>query len=414
MTKNAVDVAIVGGGLAGGLIALALHRASPGTQIALIEKGDTLGGNHRWSWFSSDLDAAGTALLDEFDITRWDTGYDVHFPNHSRHLPTGYRSLSSRDFAARLSDILPASAIRLNCTATALHEKGVTLDNGDAIEARIVIDCRPFAPSPHLEGGWQVFLGSQIRHDNEHGLKRPIVMDAKVDQLAPRGNGGAYRFVYSLPLNERDIFVEDTYYADDPALDRDVLNARVAAYCAQKKWAGTSVSEEVGVLPVITGGNFSAYLGSIRIPGVAIAGARGGFTHPLTSYTVPIAINNALFIADVIRKDTRMSGAQFAEIIERRARAHWRQSAFYRMLGRMLFGAAEPHRRVTIFELFYRRPLATIERFYRVQTSLFDRLRILSGKPPVSIPNAIRAISSKGKPLAHNADIATFETGEPL
>lgn len=414
MTKNAVDVAIVGGGLAGGLIALAIHRASPGTQIALIEKGDTLGGNHRWSWFASDLDAAGTALLDEFELTGWNSGYDVHFPNHSRHLPTGYRSLSSREFAARLSERLPASAIHLNRTATALHEAHVELDNGDTIKARIVIDCRPFVPSQHLEGGWQVFFGSRVRLDTEHGLECPIVMDAKVDQIAPRGNEGAYRFVYSLPLTERDIFVEDTYYADDPALDRDVLSLRIAAYCAQKKWAGTSISEEVGVLPVITGGDFSAYLGSIRSPGVAIAGARGGFAHPLTSYTVPIAANNALFIAQVISEDTQMSGATFARLLERRAHAHWRQSAFYRMLGRMLFGAANPHQRVDIFELFYRRPLATIERFYRVQTSLFDRLRILSGKPPVSIPSAIRAIFSRGKPLAHNADKAAFDTGEPL
>ena len=63
---EAHDVAIVGGGLAGGLIALALHQQRPEFRICLIEGGKTLGGNHRWSWFETDLDASGKALMEPF------------------------------------------------------------------------------------------------------------------------------------------------------------------------------------------------------------------------------------------------------------------------------------------------------------------------------------------------------------
>ena len=56
------DFAILGGGLSGGLTALALHRARPDLSLCLLEQGETLGGNHRWSWFSSDLSDAGTGL----------------------------------------------------------------------------------------------------------------------------------------------------------------------------------------------------------------------------------------------------------------------------------------------------------------------------------------------------------------
>ena len=43
-----IDLAIVGGGLAGGLAALAVHRAHPHMRITLFEAKDSLGGNHRW------------------------------------------------------------------------------------------------------------------------------------------------------------------------------------------------------------------------------------------------------------------------------------------------------------------------------------------------------------------------------
>ncbi|TNE47020.1 MAG: FAD-dependent oxidoreductase, partial [Sphingomonadales bacterium] len=86
MNGRTIDVVIVGGGLTGGLIALALHRAHPERQVLLLESGANLGGNHRWSWFESDLNIAGTALLEPFRKVEWNSGYDVIFPHHCRRL----------------------------------------------------------------------------------------------------------------------------------------------------------------------------------------------------------------------------------------------------------------------------------------------------------------------------------------
>ena len=395
MTEKSVDVAIVGGGLAGGLIALALHNARPELQLALIEQGKALGGNHRWSWFSSDLNPAGTALMDGFTQAQWDAGYDVRFSEHSRTLSSGYRSLASSDFHDALMDALPADAVHLNTTAASLDAAGITLDDGTRIAAHNVIDCRPFEPSKHLEGGWQVFLGRHMRLDTPHGLERPTIMDADVEQLAPHGNGGAFRFIYTLPLAADEVFVEDTYYADEPKLDRDVLASRIGAYCGAKGWQGATMAEETGILPVITGGDFAAYQASVAIPGVAIAGARGGFSHPLTSYTVPIAVENALAIANAVSAGS----ADLTHFAEVRANAHWRATGFYRMLGRMLFGAAKPHERDRIFAQFYRRPQPLVERFYRGHSTWVDRISILTGRPPVTIASAIKALTTRGKPL---------------
>ena len=84
------DLAIVGGGLAGGLLALALRARHPDMELRLIEAGERLGGNHVWSFFGSDIAEADRWLLTPLVSHAW-SGYDVAFPRHRRtllaHLP---------------------------------------------------------------------------------------------------------------------------------------------------------------------------------------------------------------------------------------------------------------------------------------------------------------------------------------
>lgn len=394
-----IDVLIVGGGLAGGLIALALHRHAPGCRFRVIEAGRTLGGHHRWSWFETDIPAHERALMAGFALNGWDEGYDITFPALARTLPTAYRSLASAEFHARLIEELPPESVMLEARAAALDAGGVTLADGTRIAARRVIDCRPFRSSSHLGGGWQVFLGQHFKCEKPHGLTRPVIMDASVDQVAPHGNGEAYRFVYVLPLSADEVFIEDTYYADQPRMDADVLKGRVAEYAHRNGWKGEVIDQEAGILPVISGGNFDAALAELAIPGVALAGARGGFSHPLTSYTMPFAVDNALAIARLLARRPDVSGEDLAAFCRRRAKRHWRATSYYRMLSRMLFEAADPGKRVVVFEHFYALKAHLVERFYAGRSSWPDRLRILTGKPPVAIPRAIRALFSSGKPF---------------
>jgi lycopene beta-cyclase len=393
------DLVIVGGGLAGGLIALALHRHAPDCRFLLIEAGRTLGGHHRWSWFETDLAPAARPLMEGFALNGWDEGYDITFPRLGRTLPTAYRSLASAEFHAKLVAELPPERVMLGTKVETLDAGGVTLADGTRIAARRVIDCRAFRPSKHLAGGWQVFLGQHFKCDRPHGLTRPVIMDASVDQVAPYGNEAAYRFVYVLPLSPDEVFIEDTYYADKPKMDAEALKGRVAAYAHRMGWAGEVIDQEAGILPVVSGGNFRSALAEIAIPGVAIAGARGGFSHPLTSYTLPFAADNALAIARLLARRPELSGEELASFCTARAKRHWRATAYYRMLSRMLFEAAEPDKRVVVFEHFYALRGALVERFYAGRSTWPDRLRILTGKPPVAIPRAIRALFSSGKPL---------------
>jgi lycopene beta-cyclase len=389
MNGRRLDIAIAGGGLSGGLVALALARTRPDLSVALVEQGETLGGNHRWSWFSSDLAGEGAALLARFRQTAWDAGYDVRFPRHGRTLQTGYRSLASADFDEGLRRELAPGTIRTGREIAALDAGGITLAGGERIEARCVIDCRGIDAAPQLSGGWQVFMGRHFRTTSPHGLSRPLIMDATVEQP------GAYRFVYVLPLGAHELFVEDTYYADSPALDRRALSARIDAYCREQGWDGEIIGHETGVLPVVSGGDFDAFQAAHALPGVAVAGARGGFVHPLTSYTLPFAVETALAIA----ADADLPGEQMAAMLSSRARDHWRSMKFYRRLGAMLFGAATPASRYRIFERFYSLPEPLIERFYAGRSTAVDRARILCGRPPVPLSGALRALTAPGRSL---------------
>lgn len=392
MNGRTIDVAIAGGGLAGGLAALALRRARPDLRVALVESGATLGGNHRWSWFASDLDPDGAALLEPFRTARW-SGYAVRFPHHQRTLATGYASMQSADFDAALRRELPAETIFCNRQVAGLDARGIDLADGTRIEARSVIDARGIADASALEGGWQVFMGRRLRTDGPHGLERPMIMDAAVKQH------GAYRFVYTLPLGADELFVEDTYYADAPTLDRAALSGRIDRYCARAGWEGQPLDFETGVLPVVTGGDFAAFSAAHATDGVALAGTRGGFFHPLTSYSLPFAVETALVIA----READLPGVQLAVLLAARSRTHWRATKFYRTLGRMLFGAGEPDERYRVFERFYRLPEPLVERFYAGRSTASDRARVLLGRPPVPVLGAVRALATRGASLEHAA-----------
>jgi len=389
MSGQTCDMVIAGGGLAGGLIALAVARRHPDMTLRLVEGGPALGGNHRWSVFASDLGDEGRALLAPVHQTVWHGGNEVIFPRHRRRLGTPYHSIASADFAAALERELPQGTILTGSPVATLDQHSVTLETGERIEAARVIDARGFLPGPHLNGGWQVFMGRHLRTPAAHGVDRPIIMDASVEQL------GGYRFVYVLPLAADELFVEDTYYQDTPELDSAALSHRIDLYCRKSGWEGEVLGFETGVLPVITGGDPAAYFAANRTPGVALAGARGLFSHPLTSYTLPFAVETALDIA----AHADLPGDQLAARLEQRSMAHWRATGFYRLLGTMLFGAAPPHKRAGIFERFYRLPEPLVERFYAARSTMADKARILIGKPPVPLVSAMHALASRRPPL---------------
>lgn len=377
--KNATtscDIAIAGGGLSAGLIALALAKQHPDLDVRIVEAEEKLGGNHVWSFFDSDVAPDDRWIIEPLICHRWPR-YDVRFPKLSRTVAAAYNSIDSAQFDRVVRKTLPDGSILCGNVWTVTPDQ-LTLADGRVIKAGLVIDARGPGDLSILNCGWQKFVGQAFTVPGGHGLAHPIVMDATVEQI------DGYRFVYCLPFSADTVFIEDTYYSDTPDLDVPAIRARIRAYAEAKGWAAaTPNDEETGVLPVIIGGSFEDYWASTGT-GLAKAGLRAGLCQPVTGYSLPDAVRLASHIA----KHPNLTAADFHAY----ARRIWAGRGFYRMLDAMLFRAAEPQARYRVLERFYGLSEGLIARFYAGHSTLLDKMRVLAGKPPVPIGRAIRAI----------------------
>ena len=375
---------IAGGGLAGCLTALALDKLRPEQPILLLEGGDSFGGNHLWSFFDPDVAADHRWLVEPFVERRWES-YDVHFPRRRRTVATGYSSASSSRLDLHVRQRLKPEQYRLGAAAAEVSPTHVILADGERIEGRGVIDARGFGTLAEtqrraLDLAWQKFVGRDYRVEGGHGLDRPIVMDAAVEQI------DGYRFVYSLPFDDTRLLVEDTYYSDRGQLDVAGLGDRIGTYLESRGWRGAHIErEEQGVLPVALAGDFDRFWPEGE---TARIGVMGGFFHPTTGYSLPDAVRTAMFLCG--QKD--FNGAGLAGRLRDEAERLWSERGFYRLLNRMLFRAAAADQRYRVLEHFYRLDDALIGRFYAARLRLWDKVRILSGKPPVPIGRAVAAM----------------------
>ena len=373
------DLILVGGGLAAGLIAWRLALDRPDLRVAVVERDARIGGRHTWSFFDGDISDEDRAWLEPATAHRWDAGYDVYFRGLSRSLETPYNSLTSE----RLSEVVaPLLGDRLIAgEAVAITPDSVTLADGRVLTATGIIDARGPAPTPHLALGWQVFVGRTLKLTQPHGLIRPTIMDATVEQ------GNAYRFVYLLPFDATTLLVEDTCYTDAPTLDRDLLRVRIDAYARSRGWIVEAVlDEEEGVLPIALGGDIDAFWAE-GSP-VARVGLAAALFHPTTGYSLPDAVSTARMIASL----SDLSSASLRTATEQRSKSLWAERAFYRLLDRMLFKAAEPQERWKVLRRFYGLSEGIVRRFYAGRSTALDKVRLLAGKPPVPVVKAMRQL----------------------
>jgi lycopene beta-cyclase len=375
------DLILVGGGLANGLIALRLAATRPDLRVALVEGGDRFGGNHTWSSFDADMEPEQRRWTAPLYAKRWN-GYSIAFPAYSRELGTGYASATGDRLDRALRATLPPDRLLTGAPVASIAPTEVVLADQQVLRAHAVIDGRGQAPSRHLDLRWQKFLGQEVELTAPHGLTRPVVMDASVRQE------DGYRFVYLLPFGPRELLIEDTYYSDGAALDRDALRARIAAYAAERGWEiARVIREEEGVLPIALGGDIAAFWedGDAGVPRV---GMRAALFHPTTGYSFPDAVR----VADLVAAADRPDAGLLYDVLRSHSEAQWRRRGFYRMLNRMLFLAAEPDRRYRVLERFYRLDEALVARFYAADSTFADKARILIGKPPVPVGRALSAL----------------------
>jgi lycopene beta-cyclase len=375
---RAWDVILVGAGLANGLIAWRLATGRPALRILLLEQGATIGGNHTWSFHDSDLTAAQRAWIAPLVTHHW-AGYDVRFPDLARTLGGGYNSIASTSFARIVGDALGECA-RLDCPVTAVTPTSVTLASGEVLHGGAVIDGRGVRASASVALGYQTFLGQEVRLAAPHGLKAPIIMDATVAQ------DGGYRFVYVLPFTPDTLLIEDTHYVDQGHIDPARLRANIATYAQAHRWDVVELlREERGSLPITLAGDFNAYWQELA--GQPCSGLRAGLFHPTTGYSLPHAVR----LAECIAALPDLAAPTLFAAIRAEADRAWRSQGFFRLLNRMLFLAGRPDQRWSVMQRFYHLRAPLIARFYAGTLNPLDKLRLVSGKPPVPVMEAMAA-----------------------
>ncbi|UYM56661.1 lycopene beta-cyclase CrtY [Leclercia adecarboxylata] len=373
------DIILAGGGLANGLIALRLRQLQPALRVLLLEADSKPGGNHTWSFHEGDITPEQHRWVAPLVAHRWQ-GYDVRFPDLNRTLPGDYLSITSERFA----EVLTATCgdnLHTRVAVAALTPTSVTLADGTTLQARAVIDGRGYMADRHLTTGSQSFLGQQWRLSEPHGLTRPILMDATVNQQ------GGYRFVYTLPLSATELLIEDTHYVDAARLDAGVARQNIADYAREQGWGLAHLErEEQGDLPIMLAGDFPAFWqGRDKQPS---SGLRAGLFHATTGYSLP----HAVALAEAIAASADSSAAALFSVIHRYALRQWREQRFFRSLNRMLFLAGDADKRWQVMQRFYSLNEGLIARFYAGNITLADKARILAGKPPVPVGEAMLAI----------------------
>lgn len=373
------DLVLVGGGLQNGLISLASLHKDPSRRIALVETGERVGGNHTWSLHAADVPDSARPFIDPLIVARWD-GYDVQFPNLSRTLSSAYAVISSERFAqvveARLR-AAPGCELLLGRRALAVDANEVRLDDGRVLRADVVIDARgPGEPSASLRAGYQKFLGRELRTRRPHGLQRPLLMDATVAQR------GGFRFFYVLPLAPDRVLVEDTSFTRSPALDLPATRAAIDTYASRYGEVVECVREESGVLPMPWASD-----GAMSRSSPLCAGYAGGFFHPATGYSFPVALRLALHVA------SHASSEMFGPAFEQLTSSHARQARYARELNRLLFHCFAPDEMWNVFARFYTLRETLLARFYALALTRWDMARIVVGRPPrgFSLTHALTA-----------------------
>jgi lycopene beta-cyclase len=392
------DIVLAGGGLQSSMIALALFARKPALRVAIVEALETLGGNHTWCFHQSDVPEASRAWLSPLVVERWPR-WEVRFPELRRTFDSEYAAISS----SRLDQVLreafakqAGSAIFFGERATQIEENSVTLASGKTLRAALVVDAR--GPELGNSSGsingraicaWQKFVGLELELVGTANIGMPIIMDACVEQE------DGFRFVYALPFaatpaqptwglpaSPARILIEETYFSDGPELDVPRLTQR----CLE--WAGRlglqvarTVRTESGVLPLPL-----AWSAPRQTRGPLLAGYRGGFFHPTTGYSLPVAVRVAEQIAGALPGP--LFGAEWSSFVSQ----HSRRARFAVLLNRMLFIATPPDRRRDSLERFHRLGAETVARFYSLEPTRADQLRVLCGRPPrgISITRAIR------------------------
>ena len=377
------DYVLVGGGLQNALLALALRARRPGARIALVERDSRLGGNHTWSFHEGDVaEALGVAgAARRAPLARLRRGV----PGEAPAARDGYSASPSPRLDAVVRGAL-ASGAGLGALLgsrrwTSIERSRACLRDGRVMEGRRW-SSTPAAPRAPTRPRGRATRSSSGSSSGFASAGRPD--PARRSWTPPSPSSTVSASCTPCPWRPIGMLVEDTYYSDrrprsrgparaGPRLRRGASGCRWGRWCARRRASFPSPGPREERCPLPQDGPLRA-------------GYAGGFFHPTTGYSLPVAVRLASCLASVPPEEARPPWSA-------RLRATRGQARFCRLLNWLLFCAYPPDQRFHVLERFYRLPEATIRRFYALELTMADRARLLLGRPPAGL--SLRAAFSR-------------------
>ena len=368
------DLAIIGGGLSGGLIALAARRARPDRRVLLIEAAPTLGGAHLWSFVDGDVEPEDKALLEPLVNYGW-REFSVIFPQYKRALPFPFYSIRSDRFDQTLREAMPGESILTGRRAVSASASEVVLEDGSVIRALGVIDARGPADLSLLDLHWRKFVGYELTLDGPHSVRRATIIDAAADPAE------GFQFMTMLPIETDRLFIEDIRYESWPDMDMADHGARIVNHAARFGWRiRNSARGQAGVLPIALDGDFDAYWHSGG-EGVAKVGLRAGLFHPINGNSLGDAARTARLVVD----QDDWSGEALHKMLHAHAAKSWSKRDYYRRFARHMLRETPPGEGYRVLESLYAMDADLIARFHAMKLGLADRIAMSLGSGPMPL-----------------------------
>jgi lycopene beta-cyclase len=385
------DVIIAGGGLSGGLLALRLALAHPSLRILILERQAALGGNNTWGFQTlGDTEPWLNSV-----ITKTWNSFDVRFPKTDRTVAIRHSVIRSVDFHKGITNHL-GDGVRLGCEVRKISDNEVETTNGQFLRAPLVVDATGIHQDQVQKNrffeapcAWMKYIGFDLKLNKPHGLKIPVLMDARVPQM------DGFRYFSIIPLDDLNLIVQECYLSSNPDLNLQRIKRSIFAYGERNGWSMQSLSqplvhkEQAAVpLPLQTfpADHILHDAEKIAIEGedfvnrnpIQVSAAQGWY-HSCSGQAVSDAVRVAEFIASRSRLRT---GPVRAEL--RHFRKDWVENQrFYRTFNRLVFQAVEPSLRHVAFDRLMGLKEDVIGRFQAGLSTKADAAKVLGIKPPV-------------------------------
>lgn len=363
------EIAIVGGGLAGLSLAVALVRRGTQARITVIDPRTTYSDDRTWCFWDVLDHPFRDAISHRWDTWRVTSARGA-VTTVSQRYP--YCRLPAGAFYERAFAVLEAAenvTLLLGCRVASVSDDGDTAtidtDNG-AVHADIAFDARPPVASDWVAGDhpflWQSFEGWRVT------TQEPIWNTGIVDLMdfSDRPSAEGIGFLYTLPLAANEALVESTAFVTPGQPSGDHGGHIERALVERFGGAPYQVSaREAGRIPMTTAPPPQRC--SARVVPI---GTRAGAPRPSSGYAfLPIQRHSQ-------RLARQVTAERFPDAPVRSATTRWLDAVFLRRLLRQPDQAPELFR-----QLFQKVSADRLARFLTETGSPADHLAVMAALP---------------------------------